>query len=74
MTGSAGARILFAAVFFRNGLPLLGMLFVAAAVVDAMLVALRDEPAAFSASPALRTSRRLAGALGYLLAPSLAYR
>ncbi len=37
----------FATVFLGSGLLFLGMLFVAAAVVGAMLIAFRDEPAAF---------------------------
>ena len=37
----------FATVFLGSGLLFLGMLFVAAAVVGAMLVAFKDDPAAF---------------------------
>ena len=47
----------FATVFLGSGLLFLGMLFVAAAVVGAMLIAFRDEPAAFSASPTFRFAR-----------------
>ena len=48
----------FATVFLGSGLLFLGMLFVAAAVVGAMLVAFKDDPDAF-ASPALRFARAL---------------
>ncbi len=47
----------FATVFLGSGLLFLGMLFVAAAVVGAMLAAFGDEPAAFGASPAFRFAR-----------------
>jgi hypothetical protein len=46
----------FTTVFLRSALLFLGMLFVAAAVVGAMLVAFNDDPAAF-ASPTLRLAR-----------------
>jgi hypothetical protein len=48
----------FATVFLRSGLLLLGMLFVAAAVLGAMLVAFKDYPAAFG-SPVFRFARTL---------------
>ncbi len=38
----------FATVFLGSGLLFLGMLFVAAAVIGAMLIAFKDEPAAFA--------------------------
>ena len=47
----------FATVFFGSGLLFLGVLFVAAAVVGAMLAAFGDEPGAFGASPAFRFGR-----------------
>ncbi len=53
----------FATVFFGSGLLFLGMLFVAAAVVGAMLIAFRDEPAAFAASPHFRFARAVATSL-----------
>ena len=53
----------FATVFFGSGLLFLGMLFVAAAVVGAMLIAFKDEPAAFAASPAFRFARAAATSL-----------
>ncbi len=53
----------FASVFFGSGLLFLGMLFVAAAVVGAMLIAFQDEPAAFAASPMFRFARALAASL-----------
>ena len=53
----------FATVFFGSGLLFLSMLFVAAAVVGAMLVAFKDEPAAFAASPAFRFARAAATSL-----------
>ena len=53
-------------MFFGSGLLFLGMLFVAAAVVGAMLIAFRDEPRPGSAFRA-----HLLAALGYLLAASL---
>ena len=40
----------FATVFLGSGLLFLGMLFVAAAVVGAMLVAFKDDPAAFDST------------------------
>ena len=48
----------FATVFLGSGLLFLGMLFVAAAVVGAMLIAFKDDPAAF-ASPAFRIARAI---------------
>jgi len=48
----------FATVFLGSGLLFLGMLFAAAAVVGAMLVAFKVDPAAF-ASPAFRFARVL---------------
>ena len=48
----------FATVFLGSGLLFLGMLFVAAAVVGAMLAAFGDEPAAFGASPAFASPGR----------------
>ncbi len=53
----------FATVFLGSGLLFLGMLFVAAAVVGAMLAAFGDEPAAFGASPAFRFARAVAVSL-----------
>jgi MFS family permease len=53
----------FATVFFGSGLLFLGTLFVAAAVVGAMLIALGREPAAFSAS----STFRFASAVSYNL-------
>ena len=53
----------FATVFFGSGLLFLGMLFVAAAVVGAMLIAFRSEPAAFAASPEFRFARAVAASL-----------
>jgi hypothetical protein len=53
----------FATVFFGSGLLFLGMLFVAAAVVGAMLAAFGDEPAAFGASPAFRFARAVSVSL-----------
>ena len=47
----------FATVFFGSGLLFLGTLFVAAAVLDAMLIAFGEEPASFGASPAFRFAR-----------------
>ena len=52
----------FATVFLGSGLLFLGMLFVAAAAVGAMLIAFKDEPAAFAASPAFRFARAVATA------------
>ena len=48
----------FATVFLGSGLLFLGMLLVAAAVVGAMLIAFKDDPAAF-ASPAFRIARAI---------------
>jgi hypothetical protein len=48
----------FATVFLGSGLLFLGMLFVAAAIVGAMLVAFKDDPATF-ASPAFSFARTL---------------
>jgi hypothetical protein len=45
-------------VFLGSGLLFLGMLFVAAAIVGAMLVAFKDDPATF-ASPAFSFARTL---------------
>jgi hypothetical protein len=53
----------FATVFLGSGLLFLGMLFVAAAVVGAMLAAFGDEPAAFGASPAFRFARAVSFSL-----------
>jgi hypothetical protein len=53
----------FATVFLGSGLLFLGMLFVAAATVGAMLAAFGDEPAAFSASPAFRFARAVSSNL-----------
>jgi len=53
----------FATVFLGSGLLFLGMLFVAAVVVGAMLIAFRDEPAAFSASPTFRFARAVSSSL-----------
>ena len=53
----------FATVFLGSGLLFLGMLFVAAAVVGAMLAAFGDEPAAFGASPAFRFARAVSVSL-----------
>jgi hypothetical protein len=53
----------FATVFFGSGLLFLGMLFVAAAVVGAMLAAFGDEPTAFGASPAFRFARAVSFSL-----------
>ncbi len=53
----------FATVFLGSGLLFLGMLFVAAAVIGAMLMAFRDEPAAFSASPTFRFARAVLSSL-----------
>src|SRR5271167_3877390 len=53
----------FATVFFGSGLLFLGMLFVAAAVLGAMLAAFGDEPAAFGASPAFRFARAVSYSL-----------
>ena len=50
----------FATVFFGSGLLFLGMLFIAAAVVGAMLIAFKDEPAAFAASPEFRFASAVA--------------
>ena len=50
----------FATVFFGSGLLFLGMLFVAAAVVGGMLIAFKDEPAAFAATPEFRFARAVA--------------
>ncbi len=50
----------FATVFFGSGLLFLGMLFIAAAVVGAMLIAFKDEPAAFAAAPEFRFARAVA--------------
>ncbi len=47
---------LFATVFLGSGLLFVGMLFVAAAIVGAMLIAFKDEPAAF-ALPTFRFAR-----------------
>jgi hypothetical protein len=48
----------FATVFLGSGLLFLGMLFVAAAVVGAMLVGFKDDPVAFG-SPVFRFARTL---------------
>ena len=48
----------FATVFLGSGVLFLGMLFVAAAIVGAMLVAFKDDPAAL-ASPAFNFARTL---------------
>jgi hypothetical protein len=53
----------FATVFLGSGLLFLGMLFVAAAVVGAMLGASGDEPAAFTASPEFRFARAVSSSL-----------
>ena len=53
----------FATVFLGSGLLFLGMLFVAAAVVGAVLIAFREDPAAFAASPAFRLARAAASNL-----------
>ncbi len=53
----------FATVFLGSGLLFLGMLFVAAADVGAMLIAFRDEPAAFSASPTFRFARAVSSSV-----------
>ena len=53
----------FATVFLGSGLLFLGMLFVAASVVGAMLIAFKDEPAAFAASPIFRFARAAATSL-----------
>ena len=53
----------FATVFLGSGLLFLGMLFVAAAVVGAMLAAFEDEPAAFAASPEFRFARAVSVSL-----------
>ncbi|MGA7196196.1 hypothetical protein [Roseiarcus sp.] len=53
----------FATVFLGSGLLFLGMLFVAAAVVGAMLAAFGNEPAAFGASPAFRFARAVSVSL-----------
>jgi hypothetical protein len=53
----------FATVFLGSGLLFLGMLFVAAAVVGAMLSAFGDEPAAFGAPPAFRFARAVSSNL-----------
>ncbi len=53
----------FATVFLGSGLLFLGMLFVAAAVVGAMLIAFRDEPAGFSASPTFRLATAVSSSL-----------
>jgi hypothetical protein len=53
----------FATVFLGSGLLFLGMLFVAAAVVGAMLIAFGDEPAAFSPSPEFRFARAFSSSL-----------
>ena len=53
----------FATVFFGSGLLFLGMLFVAAAVVGAMLIAFREEPVVFAASPAFHFARAVASSL-----------
>ena len=50
----------FATVFFGSGLLFLGMLFIAAAVVGAMLIAFKDEPTAFAAAPEFRFARAFA--------------
>jgi hypothetical protein len=47
----------FATVFLGSGLLFLGMLFVAAAIVGAILVAFKDDPAVFAASPAFSFAR-----------------
>ena len=52
----------FATVFLGSGLLFLAMLFVAAAVIGAMLIAFRDEPAAFALS-----AFRFARAVSYSL-------
>src|SRR5271165_606320 len=53
----------FATVFLGSGLLFLGMLFVAAAIVGAMLIAFRDEPAAFSALPTFRLATAVSSSL-----------
>ena len=53
----------FATVFFGNGLLFLGTLFVAAAVVGAMLIAFGGEPAGFSAAPEFRFARAVSYSL-----------
>jgi hypothetical protein len=53
----------FATVFFGSGLLFLGMLFVAAAGVGAMLAAFGDEPTASGASPAFRFARAVSVSL-----------
>ena len=53
----------FATVFVGSGLLFLGMLFVAAAVVGAMLIAFRDEPAAFVGAPEFRFARAVASSV-----------
>ena len=52
----------FATVFLGSGLLFLAMLFVAAAVIGAMLIAFRDEPAAF-ALPTFRFARAVSYSL-----------
>ena len=52
----------FATVFLGSGLLFLGMLYVAAAVVGAMLIAFKDEPAAF-ALPTFRFARAVSYSL-----------
>ncbi len=53
----------FATVFLGSGLLFLGMLFVAAAALGAMLIAFRDEPAAFSASLTFHFARAVTSSL-----------
>jgi len=52
----------FATVFLGSGLLFLGMLYVAAAVVGALLIAFKDEPAAF-ALPTFRFARAVSYSL-----------
>ena len=52
----------FATVFLGSGLLFLGMLYVAAAIVGAMLIAFKDEPAAF-ALPTFRFARAVSYSL-----------
>ena len=53
----------FATVFLGSGLLFLGMLFVAAAAIGAMLIAFEDEPAAFAVSPEFRFARAVSFSL-----------
>jgi len=54
---------LFATVFLGSGLLFLGMLFVAAAAIGAMLIGFEDQPAAFAASPEFRFARAVSYSL-----------